>query len=201
MPDSWRIQTSGCPICGGNKKLSLKDFVEKSREMHGDKYDYSMVKYINNHTLVKIMCPTHGEFEQLPSSHMKGNNCPYCNESAMEEEIKIFLQKNNISYERQKKYESIKYKKELPFDFYLSQYNAIIECQGEQHFKEKHFFDDKERFIKDKLKHEGCLKEQIKILYYTNVKHYEQYFGKLVYNENNLFNDKNKLLEEIKKVG
>lgn len=55
-----------------------KKFIEKARIIHGDLYDYSLVKYINNNTSVKIICPIHGEFKQSPKSHLRGSICLKC---------------------------------------------------------------------------------------------------------------------------
>ena len=61
------------------KKITTEQFIEKAREVHGDKYDYSLVEYISGITKVKIICPLHGEFEQMPCSHgNQGNGCKYC---------------------------------------------------------------------------------------------------------------------------
>ena len=73
----------GCPKCGNLKKGGLKrmlkeEFVEKVRAIHGNKYDYSKVEYINNRTKVCIICPKHGEFWQEPWSHIDGHGCPKC---------------------------------------------------------------------------------------------------------------------------
>jgi len=49
------------------KKLTTEEFVQKSKEIHGDKYDYSKVNYVHSHTKVKIYCNVHNEyFEQTP---------------------------------------------------------------------------------------------------------------------------------------
>ena len=48
------------------------------RELIKDQYDYSLVRYVNNHTKVKIICPIHGVFEQTPDSHLQGAGCPRC---------------------------------------------------------------------------------------------------------------------------
>ena len=53
-------------------------FIEKSSLIHGDKYDYSLVDYRNSKTKVKIICPIHGEFEQMPDKHLKKRGCPHC---------------------------------------------------------------------------------------------------------------------------
>ena len=59
-------------------KLTTEEFIRKAKEVHGDKYDYSKVEYINNKTKVCIICPLHGEFWQNPFSHLKGHNCGKC---------------------------------------------------------------------------------------------------------------------------
>ena len=53
-------------------------FIEKAKQIHGDKYDYSKVNYINNRTKICIICPIHGEFWQRPYSHLQGKGCIYC---------------------------------------------------------------------------------------------------------------------------
>ena len=77
----------GCPKCGNAKKsqqkMTLLNFIEKARKLHGDKYDYSKVKYVNNFTKTIIICPEHGEFIQSPDSHLTGHGCPKC---ALEEQ-------------------------------------------------------------------------------------------------------------------
>lgn len=60
-------------------KTSTKDvFIEKANKIHNGKYDYSQVDYVNSRTKVIIICPKHGSFVQLPSSHIQGNGCPMC---------------------------------------------------------------------------------------------------------------------------
>lgn len=54
------------------------NFIEKAKEIHGDKYDYSKVKYINSKTKVCIICPEHGEFWQVANSHLRGHGCLSC---------------------------------------------------------------------------------------------------------------------------
>jgi len=68
----------GCPKCGGTRKLTREEFILKARQIHGWKYDYSKVEYINLKTKVCIICPKHGEFWQTPSSHLSGEGCNLC---------------------------------------------------------------------------------------------------------------------------
>ena len=60
------------------KVMNTEEFTEKARKIHGDKYNYSNVRYVNNHTKVCIICPIHGEFWQMPKLHLKGSGCPKC---------------------------------------------------------------------------------------------------------------------------
>ena len=50
--------------------MKKEDFIEKAKKIHGNKYDYSRVEYINNKTKVCIICPEHGEFWQRPNDHL-----------------------------------------------------------------------------------------------------------------------------------
>ena len=60
------------------KKINTIQFIEKARKIHGDKYDYSKVEYINNSTKIIITCKEHGLFEQQPNNHLMGKKCKKC---------------------------------------------------------------------------------------------------------------------------
>ena len=60
------------------RKLTTEEFIRRSKEKHGDKYDYSKVEYKNKSSKVIIICPIHGEFEQVANSHMRGGGCSKC---------------------------------------------------------------------------------------------------------------------------
>jgi hypothetical protein len=62
----------------GPKPITNNKFIEKSRLKHGNKYDYSLVEYINATTKIKIICSKHGEFEQQPNNHVFGQGCIKC---------------------------------------------------------------------------------------------------------------------------
>lgn len=78
-PDCHIHKKNGCPKCGKNEKFSLESFIGKSNIKHSNKYNYSLVEYKNNRTKIKIICPEHGVFEQIPDSHInRGHGCPKC---------------------------------------------------------------------------------------------------------------------------
>jgi hypothetical protein len=99
----------------GNKlrkhfQSSKDQFVEKAQKIHGNKYNYSLVKYENAHLKVEIICPKHGVFLQSAHSHLNGNGCSEC----FSDERQKFLQETFI--EKIKKvfpnydYSKVKYK-------------------------------------------------------------------------------------------
>lgn len=60
----------------------LDQFILDARQVHGDRYNYSKVLYINTHIKVIIICNIHGEFTQEPAQHLMGDNCPKCGQLA-----------------------------------------------------------------------------------------------------------------------
>lgn len=68
----------GCPKCGHKSELTTEEFIKKAREVHGDKYDYSNVEYVDAKTNVCIICKQHGVFWQRPSHHTAGRGCKKC---------------------------------------------------------------------------------------------------------------------------
>lgn len=166
-----------CIKCMGDnvrkaRKFTKEQWIEKFKEIHVDRYDYSQVQISEGSGTkykIIIVCPHHGEFLQRPQAHSKGEGCPHCNISKGEDEIEKYLIKNNIKYIREKKFSSCvnpKTNKQLPFDFYLPLQNAIIEYQGEQHYKKTGYFEQRAGGLRglqyrDKIKKEFVLQEKI----------------------------------------
>lgn len=65
------------------KKLTHEEFASKAIKLHGKKYDYKNFDYVNSHIQGIIICPVHGEFKQVPASHLSGRGCPACGEEKM----------------------------------------------------------------------------------------------------------------------
>lgn len=143
------------------KKIIQQKFIERAKEIHGNKYDYSLVEYKTNKKYVKIICPEHGVFNQRPDNHIQGFTCPKCKMSKGESKVNSFLTENGFKFEYNKFFEDCKDKRYLTFDFYLQKLNLIIEYDGEQHFKEKSWSTGEFEIIKkhEKMK-ENYLKEK-----------------------------------------
>lgn len=81
-PDD-HLQGHGCQKCANErnaiqKSMGIKEFILKAKEKHGNKYDYSLVKYINGKSRIDIICPIHGRFTQIAESHLQGKGCTKC---------------------------------------------------------------------------------------------------------------------------
>ena len=193
-----RNKKSGCIKCEDKAKLTTEEFIERAKEIHGNKYDYSKVEYVNAQTKVCIICPEHGEFWQTPHSHTTGKGCPICNESKLEKKIKDLLIENNIHFIEQYNqiFESNKSSKQR-IDFYLPDYNIAIECQGRQHFEKIDGLGGEKKYNytkqMDKKKREICIKNNIKIIYFILEKDKELIDKSLIY-----FYNTEELIEYIK---
>lgn len=81
----------GCPKCAYEgsslkQKQSTEDFIEKAKQKHGSRYDYSKTNYTGDKKKVIIICKIHGEFTQDPYTHIDNRGpcgCPKCGEDSM----------------------------------------------------------------------------------------------------------------------
>jgi very-short-patch-repair endonuclease len=159
----------GCRKCCRLYTPTSEEFINESRKINGDKYDYSLVKYKNNRTKIKLICPIHGEFKVRPNDHKdKKSGCPICCESKGEKIIRNFLNENNLNFMPQKRFKNCRDIRPLPFDFYLYKLNICIEYDGEQHYCNKPTFGGKNIITniqrKDKIKTDYCIKNNIRLI-------------------------------------
>lgn len=75
---SNHISGKGCIKCGGKKKFTVEEFIQKANKTHNNKYSYLKTKYRNKKTKVIITCNSHGDFKQEANAHLQGNGCPKC---------------------------------------------------------------------------------------------------------------------------
>lgn len=176
------LSGQGCTKCYREKQSvlfrdSAKIFIEKAKQIHGDKYDYSKVNYVNNNTKVTIVCPIHGEFKQTPGHHKSGQGCPKCGNlkkfvknigliSKGEKQIMSWLENNKIQYQYNKPIEI--YKKLIRVDFVLND-NCFIEYNGIQHYQRVPFFhktdmDYLKQQYRDQLLRKYCTENNITLI-------------------------------------
>ena len=130
---SNHIRGKGCNLCAIQQRTkaltcSKDDFIYKAKLSHGDKYDYSNVLYVNSQTKVNILCPKHGEFEQLPYDHISKHGCTKCTTSISsdEKEVNQFLVDNGLST----KTSSMSVIKPNQIDIFVPTHNIAIEYNG-----------------------------------------------------------------------
>jgi Zn finger protein HypA/HybF involved in hydrogenase expression len=168
------LRGSGCPKCA-NKNVTTNEFIIKAKLIHVKKYDYSLVNYINNISKVKIICYTHGIFEQTPNSHLNGEGCPTCKSSKGELLIKKYLDEHNVEYIKEKIFDNCRgIKRTLSFDFYLPKQNMLLEYDGIQHFIPIKYFGGKKTYDslkkRDEIKNSFAKNNNISLL---RIKHNE----------------------------
>lgn len=173
------IKTSNraiCPICNnGYKKLSKKEVQKRIRNILGEGY-ILIGDYINNITEISIKhLKCNSEYKILPVSvfHRGNGKCRKCypKDSLGSLKIKKYLNEKKIKFETEKKFKNCfgESKFLLPFDFYIKDFNLIIEFDGEQHFKPKFGEDwngtEFNRTKKnDEIKNNFCKKQKIQLI-------------------------------------
>lgn len=104
---------SGCRKCNGNYQMNTTEFIQRAKEIHGDKYDYSKSEYVNKNTKVCIICPKHGEFWQKAEDHYSGHGCRKCYDEWFTANqtfpIEVFLEKAKEKFGNKYSYDLSKY--------------------------------------------------------------------------------------------
>lgn len=149
---------------------------------------------------IKCYCNDCGyEFDKFPRDVIKGVTCPNCLSSKGEQLVRNYLEKHKIVFEKEKVFPNLKYRKPLRFDFYLPDYNSIIEFDGMQHFKPVKFnantsdkravYEYEELKKRDKMKNDYCKKNHINILRIRyNTKNIEEEISKFIQKVEPAFN-------------
>lgn len=73
------------------KTLTTEEFIQRARKVHGDKYDYSLVKYQAYSKSVNIICPIHGIFSQCAGEHLRGSGCYACGKKALLKSLDYYV--------------------------------------------------------------------------------------------------------------
>ena len=107
------LQGQGCPKRSGKHVPTTEEWIASARKLHGDKYDYSKVVYVDGKTKVCIICPEHGEFWQSPANHLLGIGCPKCEQIAIDKLkqaiVENFIKKARLVHGDKYDYSKVKY--------------------------------------------------------------------------------------------
>lgn len=131
------IDKRQCKRCAGFDPKGIEEFKKEVYELEKDNYTVLSNAYTESHsTNILIRHNKCGnEYLVSRSNFRKGRRCPYCNMSKGESRIEYFLTENNLFFEPQKTFKGLLGVGNglLSYDFYLSDYNLLIEYQGEYH--------------------------------------------------------------------
>lgn len=174
-----------CPN-GHSYDVSYEKFVQQNRRCgkccNNQKFDDEEVKnilnkygfewlggvYKNTSSKLTVGCENGHIYNTSLATVQRYGHCKYCYGYKGERRIAEVLNQANINVETQKTFKDCKDKKPLPFDFYLPDYNLIIEYDGEQHFDIKHSFSGEDGFVNtiihDAIKNQYCEDNNINIL-------------------------------------
>ena len=153
----------GCRECyRRNKTLTHEEFVKEISEINSD--IEIIGKYIKSTIPIKCKCKVCGHIWETNPRNLHYTGCPACKSSRGERLIKTFLNNNKILFHYQKKYKTLLgvNGKKLSYDFYLPQYNLLIEFQGKQHEQPIEYFGGEEKF-KTQQEHDKRKREYAKL--------------------------------------
>ena len=155
-----------CPECNGSKKKTIEEMHNIAESKNGKCLSN---KYLGAHH--KLLWECEKKHQWLASYHaVKTSNswCPICSDSKGEKLIRMFLEKNNINFIRQKKFNDCRNKNKLPFDFYLPTENILIEYDGIMHYKPIEYFGGNDGLLLrkklDLIKNNYCKINNIKLI-------------------------------------
>ena len=179
---SWKRFENGrrCPHCSERSWINRKKNIESINEIISKEGYKFLEEYTTAKTKMKCSCPNGHIFEINWNNFKSGKRCPYCRKSKGEEIIKSILEELKVDFISQYKFKDCKDLLPLPFDFYLPNYNLIIEYDGEQHFDVNRAFNSNENkfwetVIHDAIKNTYCEDNNINMLRipfweYNNIK-------------------------------
>lgn len=156
-----------CGVCGSNIK---RDITDVQKEINSFSSEIKVLEYVNsNHIILEhITC---GEKVIRSMSELrkhKGFNCPKCKSSYGSRKITQYLIDKNIYFKKEFIFNDCKLKKPLPFDFYIPEYNVLIEYDGEHHDRPLKHWGGQKKFElvkkRDEIKTNYCLKNNIPLL-------------------------------------
>lgn len=194
------------------KKCSSKNRGEKSRipyetlkkyvESEGYKLITSKEDYTVTHESYIFQCDkSHDPYMAKMSDFLQGYRCPRCKASKGEKKIREVLSKYNVHFLEQYKFDDCKFYNVLPFDFYLPQYNLLVEYDGKQHFEIINSWGGFEgyvdRIIRDSIKNIYARNNHIKLLRIPYFRFNE--IEDILLNKLKLSQDNTEVIEEIKK--
>lgn len=164
-PDKILNEGTRCPYCSGRVG---HDYKKECQDKLGDDYEVltQSMRHIDKIKAYHIKCDT--EYITTPNKILQGRKCPNCNKSSsLEQEVRNILKKNNITFKEQYTIGDCRKILPLRFDFALDVDSSLflVECQGQQHYKDISIFDSLENNReRDLIKRNYCKLKNIPLI-------------------------------------
>lgn len=167
---------SSCPICAYNvrknkTKNNIDEVSKNINDITNGEYKLISTEYINNHTPIEIQHIRCGRIYKVTYGNFVSGEvrCPCITTSKGEIKVEHILNNINVAFKSQHTFKDCKgIKRKMPFDFYLEEYNLLIEYQGRQHYEPVDIFGGEESFKiqvrNDEIKRKYCLDNKINLL-------------------------------------
>ncbi|MEK0413151.1 MAG: hypothetical protein RL070_639 [Bacteroidota bacterium] len=112
MTPSRHLSGRNCPLCAKNKKLTREEYLEKFRQIHANKYDYSKSVFLDSAN-IEIVCSIHGSFMQNPKKHLAGSGCKKCgilraSKSKIKDKLEV-IEKFYLKHGKKYNYDKVEY--------------------------------------------------------------------------------------------
>lgn len=155
-------------VCLSKNGLTNDEFLSKVKSMTQNEFSF-LDPYQGAYVKLRVKHNKCGfVFKVCPHDFYKGSGCPKCNSSKGERFIRSYLVNNHIKFEQEKEFKGLKDILPLRFDFYLPDYNTVIEYDGIQHYIPQEWMGGEQKFEKQKyhdgLKNTYCNKHRIKLV-------------------------------------
>ena len=163
---------SGCPKCYNEIRGKSCIIPYDERLKYVKTFNYDIItpreKYVDGSQKILLKCNYGHIYEGTIYDFKNGSRCPKCNQSKGEVQIKEYLKNNNINFIEQYKFDNCKAQRKLPFDFYLPDFNILIEYDGRQHFEISEHFGGIDAFVgtkvRDTIKNIYCKENDIELI-------------------------------------
>jgi hypothetical protein len=109
-------------------KYTQEEFITKAALKHNNKYDYSLVNYVNGATITVIICPYHGNFSQTPYKHLSGRGCPLCTHNNISNNAIVFIADATKLHQNKYNYSMV--------DYTNARTKVVIICPHHGHFQQ-----------------------------------------------------------------
>ena len=144
-----------------------QEWLDQVKELAGDDYTF-LERYKGDNVKIKYKHVCGHIHKVTPNNFINGTRCTACKESIGEANVRRFLTEAGMLFESQKSFKDLVVEKQLSYDFFLPNYNILLEFQGEQHYRPITFFGGEKAFkkqcVRDELKRSYAKEKGLKVI-------------------------------------